>query len=272
MRQWKKCADSANIKHRKISLPTDPMNKSLTAMEIAHLLQQTSRVLSAKKNYPEMVDFCEVANTVLGCLEAVGGALESVADLTTSALNEKVRQSLFSHPSQIIEAYAGQQWWAIPGPDGHIALVLRVHSREDYNDLPFALQNILKPEWRPFLFVLQIEIFRPEGDSQDRACVTWAALALTSDGPVPFVLSKSFGKQYLPEGFTDEVETTVIPIRPNVLHAAVAATHKFINRLSGAAPTLKLTKLEAMAIRSVEPALRAVTENALRRSFVKATA
>ncbi|MBL8512332.1 MAG: hypothetical protein JNM52_11885 [Betaproteobacteria bacterium] len=164
--------------------PTDPVHK----------LQHTGRVLCAQNRYPEMADICEAANEILGRMLLSGDGLSTPMTMSASELSEKVSRSSLN-TAALLKYFQQQAIHAIPGDRGVIALVIRVHSRDDYNLLPLYLLNFVKPEWRPFLLVLQLQIFRPAGDTQDRATIEWCGGVIKRDGCTPLIFSPRYAAQ-----------------------------------------------------------------------------
>lgn len=170
------------------------MSTEFPLADLVQKLQLTSQVLCAQNRYPEMADICESANEILGRMLLNRDKLSTPLTLSAGDLSEKMRSNPLN-PGLLLKHFGQQAVYAISGDAGVIALVLRVQSRDDYNLLPLYLLNFVKPEWRPFLLVLQLQTFRPTGDTQDRALIEWCGGIIKHDDCIPVLFSPRYAEQ-----------------------------------------------------------------------------
>lgn len=245
---------------------------NVTIEQLALQLQNSSRVLSSKGTYPEMADMCEAANIMLGRIILSDGDLERPALLTALELSRAVQ----GHPVQaadIVKRFDSKEVWAIPtagAPEDpnatrSVALVLRVKTRDDFNMLPFNIIQQVKPEWRPFIIVLQADIFRPTNDVEDRVAMAWCGAVVKTDGTMPLVFSPAFAEHNY--RMAPKQAAPAQPVGRSIAAASNGLLTRLLIRLTKPlTPSVPpdLSEVEKVALATLEPSLRAVTEIAFR--------
>lgn len=131
---------------------------------LAHSLQSTSRVLSAKALHQQaMVQ--EAAIQLVGLAILSGVEIQLIDDLPLAA-GELPKMMARQAPSQVLQALEMAVW--VGRSSGHAVLAKSVASADEWEELPIHLQNFVAEKHFPCHLLVLIEQMTLEGDAQHR--------------------------------------------------------------------------------------------------------